>query len=404
MENCEHCGKPMTETGVCPCRCTNCSNIIFDPVLAYCYTFLVSNAVSEVAKAVYTFFNNEDITSARELLRKKYADRFRDLDICRINNRKSSTLRSVAEACANDIVEAVQLLLNGEDPPVFVTHDLRKLPLLQPQLANERDQAEHIRLMEKRLQRLEEKMMMTDDKLKFHDDKIRQYNETKSEGSLALPPPLPGFGRPNDKDYNAWSNNRPGFITSQLQTKSAAKSNPAMERTRGQHQLQSEQAAEQTDDDDQGEQSEWKNQKYQRKRERRKSQQGAKDESQMQRRRRPAGLQGAAEGTDVRAGPGANRDLWIYNVHKDMDDDALRKYIEEGGSKKERKINIRKWEPRYSPEFDSKRFRLTIAKSDYEYVYSSEFWPLDISVRKYWLSEDERKPKKNHQANNNGGS
>ena len=36
---------------------------------------------------------------------------------------------------------------------------------------------------------------------------------------------------------------------------------------------------------------------------------------------------GAAMGTAMKAGPGPNFDLWVHNVHKDMDDAAHQKYI-----------------------------------------------------------------------------
>ena len=76
--------------------------------------------------------------------------------------------------------------------------------------------------------------------------------------------------------------------------------------------------------------------------------------------RQNQGIQRTADGTQVKAGPGPNRDLWIYNVDKTMEDEQLRKFIEDGGSSKAGKVHIRLWEPRYQAQWDTKKFRLTI--------------------------------------------
>ena len=101
-------------------------------------------------------------------------------------------------------------------------------------------------------------------------------------------------------------------------------------------------------------------------------------------------ITGLAPGTQVKSSGGPNRDLWVFNVHKDMKDDDLYNFIADGGSKQTRKVNIRQWHPRYKEHYEHKCFRLVIGKCDYDYVFDEEFWPLDISVRKYWLSKEER--------------
>ena len=47
-------------------------------------------------------------------------------------------------------------------------------------------------------------------------------------------------------------------------------------------------------------------------------------------------------------------------------------------------------EKRYNDGSESKRFRLTIGRSDYERVYKEDFWPSDLDIRRYWLSESEK--------------
>ena len=85
-----------------------------------------------------------------------------------------------------------------------------------------------------------------------------------------------------------------------------------------------------------------------------------------------------------------------------MDDAALRKFIEEGGATQTQQVHIRLWEPRYKSHYDTKCFRLTIAKKDYEYVFNCDFWPEDISVRKYiWYTADNPRPEKKNAASGN---
>ena len=45
-------------------------------------------------------------------------------------------------------------------------------------------------------------------------------------------------------------------------------------------------------------------------------------------------------------------------------------------------------EKRYNDGSESKRFRLTIGRS--ERVYKEDFWAIDLDIRRYWLSESEK--------------
>ena len=75
-----------------------------------------------------------------------------------------------------------------------------------------------------------------------------------------------------------------------------------------------------------------------------------------------------------------------------MDDEVLRNFVANGGSTKQKEVKIRLWESRYKDTYDHKCFRLTIGLCDYDYVFNRDFWPLDISVRRYWLAKEERPP------------
>ena len=69
-----------------------------------------------------------------------------------------------------------------------------------------------------------------------------------------------------------------------------------------------------------------------------------------------------------------------------MADADLRTSIENGGCTKKSKVVVRQLEPRYEEHWDSKSFHLTIPLSHYEDVFSEEFWPENIWLKKYWVN------------------
>lgn len=378
MAHCGNCGDDLdNNTGVCPCTCRNCKDIIYHHVLAYAQSYLDNCSVLEVTKALEIYFANDEVATARDLLRMKFADELKDQDICKVANRKSSPNRSVLEANASDVAEAVYALGNSEMPPRFVTFDLKKLPLLTPDLASVRTQAESVLLLNQKMKRVEEKLHEQTSLLVKQNDELGQCKMKLNGGSARpllnapkhdlqasvhsvqqLPAPAKDSATPNGPQVP-----RPGISYAQA-TKENAQEDTAK--------------------------TSWEMQRQQRRRLRQRSGETHDSVTGDRNRRRAPALQGSAADTQVKASDGPNRDLWIFNVHKDMDDVTLRKYIEDGGSLRERKIQIRLWEARYKDWQDSKHFRLTIGKKDYEYVYKSEFWPIDVSVRKYFLSNDEK--------------
>lgn len=398
MAECAKCGNDLPGENVCMCNCTNCKDTVFNPVLAYCQCSLKNFSVIEVAKAIEQFFCNEDVAEARDLLRHMFLDRLHDLEIKKIATRKSSPNRSCLEANASDVTEAVYSLINSASPVRFATLELSKLPILTPVLATTRSQAEMILMMEKKMQQMEQEIVLHSNQLKQHDASIADMSHscklqaserstmtrqtTKPTSSLehltpahtagagvgarpkvpqpvtntaemrdlALPAPAEGFGGTGRQ--NTWAN-------------IAAQGQP-------------------------DEREPWQQQRSERLRLLKQDQ--AKKEGVRKRKPTPC-LQGSANNTVIKAGKGPSRDLWIFNVDKDMSDDTLRSYISEGGSKKQNTVNIRLFEPRYKAGAESKQFRLTISKNDYDYVYQADFWPVDVSVRRYWLSEADKQRK-----------
>ena len=397
MANCVKCGNDLPD---CQCSCKNCENIVFNAVLAYCQFSLENYSVVEVSKAVEQFFCNEEVAAARDMLRQLFLGRLDDLEIKKIVSRKSSPNRTCLEANASDVTEAVYHLINSVSPPRFATFDLKKLPILTAALATTRAQSEAVLLLEKKMQQVEQRLVDYGNILKQQDDKISEcvahrndqvkarsdgavINVNKSrnpvqEGQhLSLPPPMPGFGasgRQQQPSVPSWAT---VTATSQISESASdtADNNqpwqiPRRERLRMQaHQKQA------------------------------KGEAAGQQQTNNNRRKHTACIHGSADNTQVKAGIGPNRDLWIFNVHKDMNDADLRNFIAEGGSTKENKVNIRLFEARYKKDAESKQFRLTIGLKDYEYVYKAEFWPLDVSVRKYWISNNERSNKQHDKSN-----
>ena len=398
MANCLKCGSDLQQ---CQCSCKNCENIVFNPVLAYCQFSLENYNVIEVSKAIEQYFCNEDVAAARDMLRNLFMDRLDELDIKKIATRKSSPNRTCLEANASDVSEAVYHLLNSMDPPRFATLELKKLPILTAVLANTRSQAEAVMMLEKKMLQVEQHLAEHSSILRRQDENItsltgRNERSSVKPGSniggvpathdkfkLALPPPMAGFGASGRQAQQAESLIRKGEHPSPSWSAVAACA-------------QKDEAYSDSECDSQP----WQMQRHERLRKQSQQQQksamgvasttatvGSQDNN---RRRYTSCLQGSAKNTQVKAGDGPNRDLWIFNVHKDMDDTVLQNFIKEGGSTKERNVKIRLFEARYKKDADSKQFRLTIGKCDYEYVYQAAFWPIDVSVRKYWVSSTEK--------------
>ena len=226
MEKCTKCGLDKADNAsACACQCTKCKDYVFEPVLAYCQDFLKNYSVIKVAKAVESFFSNEDVTKARDFLRRNYMDQMGDLDIIKIANRRTSNNRSCVEANAYDVTEALYSLMNGDNCPKFMVDDISKLPMLGPDMATPRSQSNVIAMLERKLQRMEEKMSNTDNVLQEHEKMIQENKRTNKNqatkstldhgslqqpaptfgslqppasapgfGSLQLPAPAPGFG------------------------------------------------------------------------------------------------------------------------------------------------------------------------------------------------------------------
>lgn len=345
--------------------------IIIDPVLAYCASFLKNYSVADVVEALMQFFREDIVVKARDTLREAFAEKLNNFDIVKISHRRSSSSRTSFEANARDVAEAAYLLINEDEGPKFLIEDVSKLPILTPSLANPRNQAESILMLEKKLQKIEMRMTANDEILKQHDEELMRQKDERNEkglplsayGSLSMPVPAQG--------ENSWKKSVPEIESMKFPEKATDNKQ---------------------NDIKQDNDISWSTivKQPQTKPEVENWQGVQKDKKKMfPVRKRPATLQGTARETGIKAGKGPNRDIWIYNVDKDITDDAMKKYIEGGGSTKKRTVDIRLWEPRYKENHESKCFRLTIAKSDYEYVFKPEFWPIDIGFRKYWLSKRE---------------
>ena len=128
MDRCEHCGSNLH------CACINNATLIDNSVLAYCQSFIKNHDVNTVAKALENYFEEQDLFSARQLLRNKFSEMLQGMDIIKVKQRTSSSLRvrSSCNAIAQDIAEAVYKLSDHVNAPTFIVSDLRKLPILQP--------------------------------------------------------------------------------------------------------------------------------------------------------------------------------------------------------------------------------------------------------------------------------
>ena len=182
MEFCHLCVN--TTGGECSFTCKEYSCIIDNAVLAYAQSFLENNSVLEVAKALESYFNVDDLTDARDVLRNKFSEQLMEKDIIKIGGRRTTATRSCREASAHDISEAVHALSSEENAPKFVALNVKKLPLLSPTLAVPRSQNESLLLMEKKIQRLEERMTHTDDTIGRHEQQLFERFIAKPDDAI----------------------------------------------------------------------------------------------------------------------------------------------------------------------------------------------------------------------------
>ena len=346
-------------------------NVVDNYVLAYCQSYLQSYDVNtghahiNITLSLDTYFNDEELQNARKILRDKCMDQLAGSEITKYKTRNSTTQVAGSSANARDIADGVYKLQNEDECPLFVVMDIRKLPILSPDMSDKKSLAERLMLLERQMLRMQEWKDEREKTIVQHDAKLM------TRSAAVRPPPQPQQQEQPGTSNSLWS--------SKLKLPK-----PLKDQEPRQHLSSAMSSGEQTlSKGNSGDESDWQVPPAHKK----------KMHRNATRKKTPS-LQGTATGTRFKAGLGPNRDLWIYNVDYEMQDDDLKKFIEEGGSNRSGKVHVRLWEPRYNPEWDTKRFRLTIGLSDYDRVFTSEFWPQDIGVRKYWVNFDKERNKK----------
>ena len=365
MPFCGTCGIDFQSGATCSCE----NNVVHNHVLAYCQTFLNNEDVNSVAKAVEIYFSEMDLINARRILRNKFFTQLASLEISKVETRRSSAQRTCSAMNAQDITDAVYKLTKDNEDIQFVTYELRKLPILQPHSVLERSIAERVLFLEKKLMQMEESNEAV---VKEHDTRInraerelQRINDNKRQQD-----------RPRDTLLGGDFPSLPTRSTDSLYASACKNSIPDnMDNSKqyGQSEADDGAQADTNRNDDNG----WQVQRNSRKR--------TVANSNPQQTKKKFRIQGTATGTGMKGGPGPNRDLWVCNVDKDISDEDMKTFVEQGGSQKSGKVNVRLWEPRYQPHWDNKRFRLTIPLCDYERVFNAEFWPEQVWIKKYWV-------------------
>ena len=371
---CFACGQRLLlDTGQCSCDNRNESGVFYNAVLAYCQAYMQKYDVNTMAKAVDTYFACEDVNTARKLMRQFFPEQLADLDIMKHETRRNTAQRPVNMINAQDITEAVYKLCNMDIGPMFVTHEIQKLPIMQPDIVDPRSQMERLALLEKKFERLDEWRVNKDKAL----DKLTPLPASTSRYSDVARPRNPIGSRTLLSDHGQVRPN------GSLEASSSTPPNIANigETASNAMEMEPLPSANSNNNIDGGG---WLTVGP---RTNRSNQYSRHSGQQGNNKKRSPGIQGKAAGTSITAGGGPNRDLWVYNVGKEMQDDFLKDFIENGGSKKAKKVTIRHWEGHYKEHWDTKSFHLTIPLADYETVYSEDFWPEDIWIRKYWVNK-----------------
>ena len=387
MDNCEVHGPQRNDTGTCSCdkdREIDLPETVDNCVLAYCQAFLHNFDVITLAMSIDAYFSNEDLNAARKLLRDTFVKHITGMDIAKHKSRNISTQKCGTSAVAYDIVEAMYKLINQDIATRFIVSDISKLPILRPDMIEKKSIEERMLLLEKRMMKMEEWKTSNERTTEEHSVRIKSVENDHKPNRVNMQSewPLPGTSNSKSSETHSY--------------KSALRSVPNAPRFDRPLMAASSQESLVEEGEENGGTNDWSLQRHQKK------QAWRQQKSKEAPRKKTQAIQGSAQGTELKAGLGPNRDLWIYNVDNEMEDDDLRTFIENGGSNKSGKVHIRLWEPRYKPEWDSKKFRITIGLMDYSRVFTEEFWPKDIFVRKYWVNFE--KEKQNQRVNKNGES
>ena len=356
MFQCFKCGQLTFEGLLCTCdnASENNANVFYNHVLAYCQSVLNSFSVDVVCKALDMYFTANDVNIARKLLREHFVEQLAGLDIMKYETRRSTPQRTGAIMVAQDVAEAVYKLTNEDIPPRFVTFELQKLPILRPDSACDKSLAEKVAILEKKFAKMEDWQEQKDETTQDHDRRLSLVEKEMSadsrpkgnqlKRSVTAVSPSPGPSQESRQVTTPQVPSMADVVRSNLNSANTKQSAPS------------------------------------------KVPQSKVNRNPGSTTRQPKRIQGKANSTAVKAGLGPDRDLWIYNVDKNMADNDLKTFIENGGCTGKSKVLIRLLEPRYEDHWESKRFRLTIPLSHYENVFNEEFWPENIWLKKYWVN------------------
>ena len=358
-DTCGSCQKELPDGYVATCNecmtksCETCRNVTFNTVLAYGSRFLENYSIAEVCKSLEMHFKKEDIVKARNLLREQFGDLLDGTSIMTAENRKGSYGRSAMHANALDVVQALDELSRLANGIQFAVLDITSLPVVRPQ-SGDTDIDERVIMMENAMRRLQERVDQQESTLEMIS--VKDKNETMMLRIDELQNKVASFEKAvkEAKVPCAVNQSYAGKVTGIPRSvqESAGIKRPMNDSSAGNVGPSTSAAVQPREND-------WQEVKHKKK-------------------RKPTEvLQGQAKDTNIKAGKIAtpDRDFWISNVDLTMDDKALQEFIENGGSTKDGKLNLRLFERRYKDDFTTKCFRITIGAEDYKRVYNSEFWP-----------------------------
>ena len=357
-----------------------------------------NTSVDDVCRAIQVHFSNESLRIAREKLAsscKKWLD---GTEIISVQFRRGSTARPAIEMNASDVANGVYKIMTSSDAPRFATLNLSMLPIVRPTEGNDRETDERLHILEKRLSLLERRQEDDRETLSENTTEILRNTENAKRlksvvDSILESPVMRNPRMPSDDRDNTYSPDNEVFPD--LPKKAAVNTGPTPWKSPVPNVASNlplttnvNGACEQTD-------MPRINDKSDNSCDTTASDGFVKTNKQIRKearenKRKAIVLQGTVKNTGIKPGRAPDRDLWIFNVDKETDDNELRSYIAEGGNAKSKPIGIRKWEPQYKEEFYTKCFRLTISKDDYETVFNADFWPDSIKIRKYWVNRSKR--------------
>ena len=351
------------------------SDVIFDPLLAYVAYARVSGTNDMIRNAVISTFTSEQIASAKNAI---WRQSLHDV-IGPLPKRRLTSMRSIAEANVQDILDALQKLDRADRLPsiAILSTELGAIPKAHPEEVLPISMADRMNKLEHRMTELMdvvERVVSENAQLRDGVNIGHSTAEPRQDGARVPPPPshpsttLPVTGKKSKKKKAGKQPDMPGAAT----LRGALLEPNLLEHVQLARSSSSSPPDSDSDDDPFIE--------VKHKKDRNKKVQITVRRTE----RKPLVTGSANAGFKSLCGAEPNRHLYIYGVAEGTTEEDLRDWITS-----ELKANLKHLEKvppsvNRPPGATSQSFHATVSLRDYDILCKPESWPEGISVRRFY--------------------